>query len=1224
MMLLLLISACMARSISGIGNNIDNPSWGAANTSFTNEANRNALVGHRASPRTISNDLFARYKNKKSTKNLSFLSTYLGQFIAHDLSLTVPNRSESVAFHVPVCDESLDVQCQNVSIPFPRASYRIEEGIRRVVNYQTSFLDASHVYGTDLTRNHAIRTMKRGLLRVSEGNLLPFFNASAGIPMELHGRNRSRLFLMGDIRGNETPVLQALYVLFVREHNRKAQELHLRSSPTASDEELFQEARRWVIAIWQKIVYDEYLPLVLGEPFPVFEGYNPNCEASINSMFSFAAFRYGHSKVSSTIFRSGSDGKEFVGGSLILRDVFYDISPVSEDGIEPILLGMLYQQENDVDGSFVNEIRNHLAFSPHDLPAINIMRGREVGIPRYNEARELHQMSLITSFGAFNDSIAAQVLPTLYGTVDDIDLFVGGILEPKYGNALFGPLFHSIIKQQFLRTRACDRYWYQNPGVFTTEQMSMIQSMSFSKLVALNTNITNYPSNPFYLQQVESHSQSTQKEQTIELVPGELIMSWSLDTERLNLVLRKKSDGWFAIGFGSLTMLGSQVYTINRLNKNVIGTKMLAEGNIAPRTLGNHPVTEISLSGFATVVVLDVPLSTVTGANTKMIYAYGNDYVFQYHGPMRGSLTVDFAGGSSSLFPKSTNAMRMYHGIIMLINYLILFPIGIFFAGFWHDLHNWLNYHHVIMTIVTMQSTSAAIGMILSLLPSSNPFRVHRLLGFVQLLLLVGNYSLGTLMRLYPTLFHEQRKRTVHKWWGYATFVVGLYNCYFGIVEFSPNDYPLRYIFASLLVIVFLTFVGAQLYSNRFLDHSLAKPRDSRLPIFSWDEYLEHVHRGEKWVVISDSIHDLSSFIDSHPGGRTLLESVIGTDATDQYGVRQQKSNRYNWGNLMIPFNHRVLEIPNIMHQHSRYANFKLGTLIVGYIQDTETTDRSSVASRIPMEERNNDAISPTKFQPLMLVKREIVTSNTKEPTYLFQFSFPDKTSVVEFSPGDWISLAYTQHFGSKWVQKAYAPIRVRNVGSIELLIKIFPKSQMGTRLMNMNMGDTIQARGPIRNISIFRSFHQRYWEDVFLICNGNGLCGNLMIIDYLTSKRMFYGTIVLFCHFSKVADIIHKEKLEELAASSSIKIKVFISVQIATKDWTGICGPITAKGIATVGNAAELPIFTQQTQNAIDSLQMIKQRRTWFSCSGSPGFCSRTKDALSELNIPLDNVCMF
>lgn len=67
----------------------------------------------------------------------------------------------------------------------------------------------------------------------------------------------------GDIRAAEQPMLTALHTIFANEHNRIAKELkemHL----CWDDETLFQEARRILIAIMQKIVYGEWLPLVVG------------------------------------------------------------------------------------------------------------------------------------------------------------------------------------------------------------------------------------------------------------------------------------------------------------------------------------------------------------------------------------------------------------------------------------------------------------------------------------------------------------------------------------------------------------------------------------------------------------------------------------------------------------------------------------------------------------------------------------------------------------------------------------------------------------------------------------------------------------------------------------------------------------------------------------------------------------------------------------------------
>jgi len=72
-----------------------------------------------------------------------------------------------------------------------------------------------------------------------------------------------KLSLSGDGRVNEWSGLAAIHTIFVREHNRIEQALHY-LNPHWSGERLYQEVRRIINAIWQIIVYKEYLPSILG------------------------------------------------------------------------------------------------------------------------------------------------------------------------------------------------------------------------------------------------------------------------------------------------------------------------------------------------------------------------------------------------------------------------------------------------------------------------------------------------------------------------------------------------------------------------------------------------------------------------------------------------------------------------------------------------------------------------------------------------------------------------------------------------------------------------------------------------------------------------------------------------------------------------------------------------------------------------------------------------
>ena len=74
------------------------------------------------------------------------------------------------------------------------------------------------------------------------------------------------LSILGDSRVNEHPGLSAYHIIFVRLHNKIATQLrHLNSRNRLwNDEKIYQESRKIVGAISQTIVYNEYLPKLVG------------------------------------------------------------------------------------------------------------------------------------------------------------------------------------------------------------------------------------------------------------------------------------------------------------------------------------------------------------------------------------------------------------------------------------------------------------------------------------------------------------------------------------------------------------------------------------------------------------------------------------------------------------------------------------------------------------------------------------------------------------------------------------------------------------------------------------------------------------------------------------------------------------------------------------------------------------------------------------------------
>ena len=68
--------------------------------------------------------------------------------------------------------------------------------------------------------------------------------------------------LVGDHRGDENIALHSMHTLWVREHNRIAGQLK-EINENWDEEKLFQTARKITTAVFQHVVFEEWLPLVV-------------------------------------------------------------------------------------------------------------------------------------------------------------------------------------------------------------------------------------------------------------------------------------------------------------------------------------------------------------------------------------------------------------------------------------------------------------------------------------------------------------------------------------------------------------------------------------------------------------------------------------------------------------------------------------------------------------------------------------------------------------------------------------------------------------------------------------------------------------------------------------------------------------------------------------------------------------------------------------------------
>jgi hypothetical protein len=371
---------------------------------------------------------------------------------------------------------------------------------RQQVNIISSFIDGSVIYGSDLARANTLRTFKGGTLATSTGDLPPLNTLGLPNANDAGILSDNQLFLVGDVRGNENPELTAVQFLFVREHNRLAAEIAIQN-PKWTDEQVYQAARKIVIAELQVITYKEFLPALLGDSaLTPYKGYKPNINPGIANEFSTGAFRIGHTLINNDIEFLDNDGNP-MRDELPLLEAFFNPTELKKWGPDPVLKYLASDNAQEVDLKLIDDLRNFLFGPPGagglDLASLNIQRGRDHGLADYNATRKSYGLAPVTSFAQItSDTDVQQKLQQLYGSVNNIDLWVGGLAEDHVAGSSVGSLFRAIIAKQFENLRDGDRFWYER--TFSGTALQNLENTRLKDVIERNTWLTGLQDNVFF------------------------------------------------------------------------------------------------------------------------------------------------------------------------------------------------------------------------------------------------------------------------------------------------------------------------------------------------------------------------------------------------------------------------------------------------------------------------------------------------------------------------------------------------------------------------------------------------------------------------------------------------------------------------------------------------------------------------------------------------------
>ena len=577
------------RTLDGSANNLAQPAWGAIGAPYLRVAPANDSQPT-VNPRFVSNRIFNDLgQNLFSERDVSQFGWVWGQFMDHVFGLA---QGGTTAANIPAsASDPLERFRNDLGyIPFtPDASVAGQN-----INTVSSFIDAFNVYGGTNARLDWLRDgsvdgnpANNGATLMLPGGFLPRAdargNAATAPTMAVDGQlaaSAQSRREAGDVRANENIALTAMQTLFAREHNRIVTAISAIPGLHLPDELTFELARRVVGAEEQYITYNEFLP-AMGVTLPRYRGYDPRVNPSLGNEFATIGYR-AHSQVHgdfdvkmagmtpaqvAALVAQGAvvNGDEM---AIPLGSAFFNPDMLQTVGIDRLLTSLASQKQYKNDEQMDESMRSVLfqvpgaaadpsqcfTFSPTppapqcftgvvDLGAIDVQRGRDHRMPKYNDLRRAYGLPRLTSFtqitGESTDSLGglsindphildfvalydaegnpvplgnsedavrgvrrttlAARLKALYGTVDNLDAFVGMSSEQHVPGTEFGPLQLAMWRTQFTATRDGDRMFYANDPVLVAIKafLGLDYRTTLSQLIARNTGAT-LPANVFF------------------------------------------------------------------------------------------------------------------------------------------------------------------------------------------------------------------------------------------------------------------------------------------------------------------------------------------------------------------------------------------------------------------------------------------------------------------------------------------------------------------------------------------------------------------------------------------------------------------------------------------------------------------------------------------------------------------------------------------------------
>lgn len=448
--------------------------------------NASTVIRNATNARVISNNVLAASPTTATDpRGTSALNMAFLQFFANDMF--APNPAPGTNYDIPVAPT--DPFFGPLGITFIPTGLMptttLVSSCPNPVNQATPFIDLSNIYGTDLTfLNTRLRSQNgRGLMNLTAS--LPDGgkdDTDGTINWMLPYDAGTKSFVVADTRDLLTTGLIALHTLAVRNHNYWAIRL-AGYQPTWTDDQLFWKARQLNIADWQVIVYNQWLPAILGDLAPV-----------VSSLtYSSTEVSQPYVEVLSTAIPAMEDTmappsygnpKDGPSGQTPFIDTIgqaTSTTAILQYGIDPTLYDLAYTPLRKFDTYVETPLRNIVfnGTNGFDIPAVDIQTARYLRVPDWS--------AIYTCFGS----------TPIVG--DDSDPLVGFVQEAIYPGTSSGLTLGNLLAGQFTRTARSDPNFY----LFSQQEIgkifwNTILQSNMGLMIARNSQLRVSSQNPFF------------------------------------------------------------------------------------------------------------------------------------------------------------------------------------------------------------------------------------------------------------------------------------------------------------------------------------------------------------------------------------------------------------------------------------------------------------------------------------------------------------------------------------------------------------------------------------------------------------------------------------------------------------------------------------------------------------------------------------------------------